>query len=67
MIDRKIIIDGLEFSRIKKIQGAEKIYIEYRNEEYKRIKFMEVVQGKIQEVKDKEDLKRAIENNYIIG
>lgn len=67
MIDKKIIIDEIEFTRIKKIQGEKKVYIEYRNEEKQLIKFMEVFQGNLQEVTDKEDLKKAIENNYIIG
>lgn len=67
MIDKKIIFDGIEYTRIKKIQGEKKVYIEYRNEELKKIKFMEVFQGYIQEVIDKTDLKKAIENNYIIG
>lgn len=67
MIDKKIIFDGIEYTRVKKIQGEKKVYIEYRNEELKKIKFMEVFQGYIQEVIDKTDLKKAIENNYIIG
>lgn len=67
MIDKKLIFDGIEFIRIKKIQGEKNVYIEYRNEEKQLIKFMEVFQGNLQEVTDKEDLKKAIENNYIIG
>ncbi len=67
MIDKKIIIDEIEFIRIKKIQGEKKVYVEYRNEEKQLIKFMEVSQGLIQDVTDKEDLKKTIENNYILG
>ncbi len=67
MIDKKLIFDEIEFIRMKKIQGEKNVYIEYRNEEKQLIKFMEVFQGNLQEVTDKEDLKKAIENNYIIG
>ena len=67
MIDRKIVFDGIEYTRIKKIQGEKRAYIEYRNEELRKIKFMEVFQGKVQEITDKEDLKKVIKNNYITG
>lgn len=67
MIDKKIVFDEIEFTRIKKIQGEKNVYIEYRNEEKQLIKFMEVSQGKLQNVTDKEDLKKAIAKNYIIG
>ena len=66
MIEKKIIFEGKEYIKIKKIQGNRKTYIEYRNEELQKMKFFEVDKGNLKEISNKEDLKLAIEKNYII-
>ena len=66
MIDEKIELDGKEYYRRKILKGTNHNYVEYRNREIKKMKFFEVENGKLIEVKDKEDLKRTIEKNYII-
>lgn len=66
MIENKIIFEGKEYIKMKKIQGNRKIYIEYRNEELQKIKFFEVDKGSLKEISNKDDLKIAIEKNYII-
>lgn len=66
MIEKKIIFEGKEYIKMKKIQGNRKTYIEYRNEELQKIKFFEVDKGSLKEIGNKDDLKIAIEKNYII-
>ncbi|MBQ6992053.1 MAG: hypothetical protein IJN50_03985 [Clostridia bacterium] len=66
MIENKIIFEGKEYIKMKKIQGNRKTYIEYRNEELQKIKFFEVDKGSLKEISNKDDLKIAIEKNYII-
>lgn len=66
MIEKKIIFEGKEYIKMKKIRGDKKTYIEYRNEELQKIKFFEVEKGSLKEISNKEDLKLAIEKNYIV-
>lgn len=66
MINEKIEIDGNEYYKRKILKGNNHKYVEYRNKEIRKIKFFEIEEGKIVEVKDKEDLKKTIEQNYIL-
>lgn len=65
MIENKIIFDGKEYIKMKKIRGRNKTYIEYRNEELKKIKFFEVEKGNLKEISNKDELKNVIKENYI--
>ena len=66
MLKNIIVIDEIEYRKIKKIKSKNKIYVEYRNDELKKIKFFEVKDNEISEVTNEEDLKVAIVNNYIV-
>ena len=66
MINEKIELDGNEYYKGKILKGNNHKYVEYRNKEIGKMKFFEIENGKIVEVKDKEDLKIAIEKNYIL-
>lgn len=66
MINEKIELDGKEYYKGKILKGINHKYVEYRNKEIGRMKFFEIDNGKIIEVKDKEDLKRTIEKSYIL-
>ena len=65
MISKTIFFDGNEYTRMRHIKSEKKVYVEYRNQTLRMIKFFEVERGKLQEITDKEDLKKAIDNNYI--
>lgn len=67
MIENKIECDGIVYIRKKRIKGQKKTYVEYRNDELKRIRFFEISKGKLNDVSDLEDLKLTIKNNYIIN
>jgi len=66
MIENKVIIQGNEYIKMKKIKGKKTTYIEYRCEELGSIKFFEVENGSLKEISDKIDLKETIGKNYII-
>lgn len=66
MIEDKILYNGQEYIKKKKIKGMKKTYIEYRNESLQKIKFFEISKGCIAEITDKEDLRKTIEENYIV-
>ncbi|MCI9063498.1 MAG: hypothetical protein HFJ17_02715 [Clostridia bacterium] len=66
MIENTINYKGIIYEKNKVINSKGKIYIEYRNEELRKIKFFEVCNNEIQEITDKKELKDVIEQNYII-
>lgn len=66
MTNKTINYHGEIYTKGKMIQGKQITYIEYRNEELKKIKFFELYGEILRDVSDKEDLKLAIEENYII-
>ena len=66
MINKTINYNGNEYIKRRIIQSEKTIYVEYRNEELQLMKFFEVYRDNIQPISDLEDLKKAIENNYVI-
>lgn len=66
MIEKTIDYEGYQFEKGKMIKGKLHTYVEYRNSELCKIKFFEIDDGNIKEVTDKQDLKDAVEENYII-
>ena len=65
MIEKEIKINGIEYIRRNLFKGKKAIYIEYRNEELRKIKFLQINNMDTVEVEDKEDLMDAVQNNYI--
>lgn len=65
MIDETIIFNGNEYTKRKIIKSLTKTYVEYRNTTLKRIKFFELENGALYSITDKDDLKQAINANYI--
>ena len=65
MIPKTIEFEGKEYRRGKTIKGNRTTYVEYKNIEIGKIKFFENYNGEIKEITDKNDLKDAIEKNYI--
>ena len=65
MIPRTIEFEGDEYRRGKTIKGNRTTYVEYKNIEIGKIKFFENDNGEIKEITDKNDLKDAIQKNYI--
>lgn len=65
MIPKTIEFEGNEYRRGKTIKGNRTTYVEYKNIEIGKIKFFENDNGEIKEITDKNDLKDAIEKNYI--
>ena len=49
----------------KKIATEKCTYYAYKNEELRKIKFFEMNNGKLEDVKDLEELKKVIDKNYI--
>ena len=66
MIEKKINYECNEFIKCKIIKGKLHTYVDYRNNELGKIKFFEVDDGNLKEITNKEDLKQAVEKNYII-
>lgn len=66
MLNRSIIYNGDEYHIGRIIKGNGHKYVEYYNVEKKKIKFYEVIDGNTQEIQDKNDLSKAIKNNYTI-
>ena len=64
MISEKIKVNGDEYYKGKKILGNGHEYIEYINEDKRKLKFFEIIDGELQDIVEKEDLKNAIKNNY---
>ena len=65
MIPKTIEFENKEYRRGKTIKGKRNTYVEYKNIEIGKIKFFENDNGEIKEITDKNDLKEAIEKNYI--
>lgn len=66
MIEKELQIDGNTYYKGKTIQEDDSIYVEYRNDELKKIRFFEIIDGKLNEITNEEKLKKAIENNYVV-
>ena len=66
MIEKTIDYEGNQFRKGKIIKGKLHTYVEYRNSELCKMKFFEIDDANIKEITDKQDLKDAIEKNYII-
>jgi hypothetical protein len=67
MIDKTINYNGKEYYQIRRIKGKKSEYVEYVNDEIRKIKFFEIEAGSLCEVKDKRDLDEAIKKNYLIN
>ncbi len=65
MLNKNIIIDGIKYTKRNLFKGKKAIYIEYRNEELRKIKFLQIKNMDTVEVEDKDDLMDAVQNNYI--
>lgn len=65
MMPKTVTIDGYEYKKMKTIKGKKAIYIEYRNDKLRKIKFFEVKKHQLIEVEEKDDLKLTVEKNYI--
>jgi len=66
MLEKIIEYESHQFIKGKRIKGKLHTYVEYKNSELGKIKFFEIENGNRKEITDKEDLKDAIEKNYII-
>lgn len=66
MIEKEIEFKGDKYYESGKIQSGDTIYIEYRNDKIQKIKYFELKEGKLSEVKDKDKLKREILKKYNI-
>ena len=66
MLSKKIMYNGDEYRMGRKIKGNGHKYVEFYNIEKKKIKFYEIVNGNIQKIQEREDLREAIRNNYTI-
>ena len=65
MIEDRISIDGIEYIKRDLFKGKKAVYIEYRNEELRKMKFLQIENMNTVEVKDKDDLLDAVQKNYI--
>lgn len=65
VIPKVIEIENKEYRRGKIIKGKKYTYIEYKNVEIGKIKFFQKENSNIKDITDKDDLKEAIEENYI--
>lgn len=65
MIKEGIIYEGNEYVLDKKIETEKCTYYAYKNKELGKIKFFELNNGKLENVRDIEELKKVIDENYI--
>ena len=65
MLKEGIIYAGNEYLLDKKIATEKCTYYAYKNEELRKIKFFEMNNSKLEDVKDLEELKKVIDKNYI--
>lgn len=66
MIEKILNLNGREYKFIKKIKSEKFEYAEYRDEEKKSIKFFEIENEEIKDISDKNDLRKVLEQYYII-
>lgn len=65
MIKEGIIYEGNEYVLDKKIVTEKCTYYAYKNKELRKIKFFEMNNGRLENVRDIEELKKVIDENYI--
>lgn len=65
IIEKFITINGYKYKKNKIIRGKNTVYVEYRNEELRKIEFFEIHNQKLLDITDKDDLNFAIQKNYI--
>lgn len=65
MVKEGIIYEGNEYLLDKKIETEKCTYYAYKNKELRKIKFFEMNNGKLENVRDIEELKKVIDENYI--
>ena len=65
MVEKEIKINGVEYIKRNLFKGKKATYIEYRNEDLRKIKFLQIKDMDAVEVEDKDDLMYAVQNNYI--
>lgn len=65
MKDNALIIDGKEYLKKRVVKKDNRIFVEYRNDEVKKIKFYEIKDNKLYEIKDEDTLIELIKENYI--
>lgn len=58
-----IYYNGCTYYESRRIWSDTKTYIEYRNDELQKIKYLELKEENLVEISDEEDLKEAIGSN----
>lgn len=66
MIEEKIKLNNIEFKKAKQFNTEEHVYIEYRNDKLRKMKFFEIINEELKDIIDTNDLKKAITENYSV-
>lgn len=66
MLKKSIEVNGEIYILKNVIRENKNTYVEYRNEEIKKMKILKLENGKLEKINDQEELNMILEKNYIL-